>query len=87
MPSTVRWLRRFLANERVQVTTRWQPLPPLPLAGWPRRMTTLVFDATPCGAAGATRLFGLFRAKDWLCRARGNGGARTIVGTVIHHDG
>lgn len=59
VPSIERRLQRFLANDRVQVTTLWQPLVPHLLAGWAGREATLVVDPTPYGATGTILWIGI----------------------------
>jgi hypothetical protein len=59
VPSTERRLQRFLANDRVEVVTLWQPLLPHLLAGWAGREATLVFDPTPCGTTGTILWVGI----------------------------
>ena len=59
VPSIERRLQRFLANDRVEVATLWQPLLPHLLAGWAGREATLVFDPTPYGARGTILWVGI----------------------------
>jgi len=59
MPSIERRLARFVANERIQVSTIWQTFLSRVLVYWQGQPVRLVLDCTPCGDKATIVYLGL----------------------------
>jgi len=63
MPSIERRLARFVANERIQVSTIWQTFLSHVLVYWQGQPVRMVLDCTPCGDKATIVYLGLTSSK------------------------